>query len=106
MLTIQSPGILSNVSNIPFTKNVWKEHPSFAKMWMIGGQIHMEKRVAPMAGWAGNLADEQRPKPQSEILELCEKMGPQPISTGSLLANHIANMFLVFSRSFPLGYLR
>jgi len=33
-------------------------------MWMIGGQIHMEKRVAPMAGGAGNLPDEQRPKPQ------------------------------------------
>ena len=48
----------------PFTKKIRKEHPSFAKMWMIGGQIHMEKRVAPMCGGAGNLPDEQRPKPQ------------------------------------------
>jgi len=30
-----------------------EEHPSFAKMWMIGGQIHMEKSPPELAeaGW-------------------------------------------------------
>lgn len=91
------------------TKKIRKEHPSFAKMWMIGGQIHMEKRVAPMAGGIGNLSQQRVESHcsgkgfnmsrdgRSEILELCERMG--------MWLNLVPFLhFLILSPSRPVVY--